>query len=146
MDEMKSVFGEIKDRFNVKKVDIAYDYPYDVEFTACDKMGYYVMDYKLDLSKYEMYIYGDVPYVPKDTVLDYEPLYSMDDLTDLEDYIDERYPGKSCFSMSGIWCDYAIFKYNNRIYTVDLIGCTVYKINGRFYVTPDAILTYRKMD
>lgn len=137
MDDMKSVFGEIEDRFNIEKVDIAYDYPYDVEFTACDKMGYYVMDYKLDLSKYEMYIYGDVPYVPKDTVLDYEPLYSMDDLTDLEDYIDERYPGKSHFSMNGVWCEYAIFKYNNKIYTVDLIGYTVYKINGKFYVTPE---------
>ena len=137
MDDMKSVFGEIEDRFNIEKVDIAYDYPYDVEFTACDKKGYYVMDYKLDLSKYETYIYADVPYVPKDTVLDYEPLYSMDGLTNLEDYIDERYPGNSHFSMNGIWCEYAIFKYNNKIYIVDFEGYTVYRINGKFYTVPE---------
>lgn len=133
MDELKSVFAEIQERYNIEKVDIGYDYPYDILFTACDKMGYYVMDYRLDLSQYETYIYDDIPYVPKKTVLDYEPLYTIDELIDIEEYIENKYPGKNSFSMNNVWCEYATFKYDNKVYFIDFGGATVYRINGRFY-------------
>ncbi len=133
MDDLKSVFAEIMKTFHIVKADICFDHG-EISFSASADNEYTAMDYYVDLSNCEVFIYADNPYVPKDTKLIYVPKYTMDDLIPLQDYISGKYPGMSRYCIEKEH-NMLTFEYNNSLYTLPYVNSYVYKINDILYVS-----------
>lgn len=139
IDDLKSVFEEIITTFGIEKADIDFEHGSEIGFSTSTEDGYTIMDYMVDLSDYEVFIYGDNPYVPNDTIINYIPKYTMEELIPLKDYISAKYPNMSQYLINKN-NNMLIFEHNSNLYTIAHISDYVYKINNVIYIPKENTL------